>query len=206
MLRYFTLLALLVVSLTAAGARADAAPGAAPAISRPYSVGTSAFMLMNLVPSDEPPVFVQLNAGYQLTPNDRLTAEAITWRYYRPIGIPFWESGVSSSYPGHVREYGVGLCYQRMLWKGLYASLGAVPFWRQYYDAQGDRIGNGFELFLTLRLGYRLLLVNRFFLEPSVAFNAWPIATHVPDGFAAMDDEWPSYFLFEPGLHIGVVF
>jgi hypothetical protein len=105
-----------------------------------------------------------------------------------------------------VREYGVGVAYQRSLWKGVYASLAAVPFWRQYHDPQGEKIGDGLQLFLTLRAGYHLRLINRVFLEPSIAFTSWPVATHVPAGFAAQDEKWPSFFLFEPGLHAGVVF
>ena len=195
------------VSFATAGARADETPSASSP-ERPYYLGTSAFMLMNLVPSDEPPIFVQLNGGYELTPNDRLSFEAITWRYYRPIGIPWTASPDPSAtaYPGHVREYGVGLAYQRSIWRGIFTSLAAVPFLRQYYDTQGDRIGNGFQLFLTLRVGYHLRLMNRLFFEPSIAFNYWPISTQVPDGFAEKDARWPSYFLFEPGLHMGVVF
>jgi hypothetical protein len=202
------LLAFLATSLTAAAARGeDEAPGSRSSPRR-YSIGTSLFMLANLVPDDYPAVFAQLNVGYQLTPRDRLSAEAITWRYYHPLGIPWGEArySVEHEYPGHIREYGIGLAYQRLLWKGVYSSISAVPFWRQYYDTQDTKIGNGFELFVTLRLGYQLLFRNRVFVEPSVAFTWWPIATDVPDSFTAMDDEWPSYFLFEPGLHAGVIF
>jgi hypothetical protein len=165
-------------------------------------------MLANLVPDDESPRFYQLNAGYLLTPRDRLSVEAITWRYYRPLGIPWGPSrgAAGEAYPGHVREQGVGVAYQRFLWNGLYSSLGAVPFRRQYYDAQDRKIGDGFQLFLTLRLGYHVDLLDRVFLEPSIAFNQWPVSTHVPDGFAAQDGKRPSYFLFEPGLHVGVEF
>jgi hypothetical protein len=44
------------------------------------------------------------------------------------------------------------------------------------------------------------------FIDPSIAFTCWPVKTNVPESFAAMDRKWPSYFLFEPGLHFGIVF
>jgi hypothetical protein len=202
--------ALLCCALGATAAAEETAAGVgADSTARPYYVGTSMFVLANLVPWDYPPFFLQLNAGYRLTPRDTLSVEAITWRYYHPLGIPYWGGSFESpdeEYPGHVREYGVGLAYQRFLWKGIYSSLSAVPFWRQYYDSRANRIGNGFQLFLTLRLGYHLVLMDRVFLEPSIAFTHWPVSTNVPEEFAVLDKKWPSYFLFEPGLHAGVKF
>ena len=173
---------------------------------RRYWVGTSLFMLANLVPMDHPPFFFQLNAGYRLTARDRISIEAMTWRYYHPLGIPYGDSYQSDehAYPGHVREYGVGPAYQRFLWNGLYTSLSVVPFLRQYHDADGRRIGNGFQLFMTFRLGYHVRLFDRVFVEPSIAATYWPVSTNVPPGFAARDRGWPNYFLWEPGLHVGV--
>ncbi|MFO0571251.1 MAG: hypothetical protein U0263_36815 [Polyangiaceae bacterium] len=173
---------------------------------RPYFVGTSLFVLANLVPSDEPPGFYQLNLGRRLTPSDSLSLELVTWKYYRPLGIP-WGSGRESDdkkYPGFIREYGGGPAYQRFLWKGSYVSLSALSFWRQYYDTNDRKLGDGFQLFMTLRLGYHFCFFERLFVEPNVAFTAWPVKTNVPEGFAVQDRRWPSYFLFEPGLHVGV--
>jgi hypothetical protein len=171
-------------------------------------VGSSLFILGNLVPDDHPPVFFQLNAGYRVTPSDTVSVEAITWRYYHPLGIPWWSSRDSADeeYPGHVREYGVGPNYQRFWWKGIYSSLTVIPFLRQYYDSNDRKIGSGFELFFTLRLGYHLCFWKRVFVEPSIAFNFWPVTTNVPAAFAAQDEKWPSFFLFEPGAHFGVEF
>ena len=193
---------------TAAHAEHSNPDGGSPSGSRPCYVGSSLFMLANFAHDDHPPKFYQLNAGYRITPRDRLSVEAITWRYYHPLGIPWGASRESSreAYPGHVRECGVGVAYQRFLWNGLYSSLEAVPFRRQYYDSQDRKIGNGYQLFLTMRLGYHIDVLARVFLEPSVAFNQWPVSTNVPDGFAAQDRKWPTYFLFEPGLHMGVEF
>lgn len=196
------------VLLSHGAARAAEKDTSAPPDTRPFYLGTSAFVLANFVPLDYPPHFFQLNFGYELTADDRLSVEAISWRYHHPIGVPWGETRESNDkeYPGHVREYGVGVAYQRNLWRGVFASVGAVPFWRQYYDRQDARIADGFQLYLTGRLGYHLRLLDTFFLEPSVAFNYWPISTNVPHGFAVQDARWPPFFLLEPGLHIGVAF
>ncbi len=58
-----------------------------------------------------------------------------------------------------------------------------------------------------LRLGYHLeLFKKRFYVEPFVAFNYWPINTNLPESFAKMENKWPDYFLFEPGLNFGIKF
>lgn len=207
-MKYLQTVGLLILTCCAAVAVAEDAPVTAASPSRPCYVGTSLFTLMNLVPDDYPPHFYQLNLGYQITPKDRLSIEAITWRYYHPLGIPWGESRESpdNAYPGHVREYGVGLAYQRTLTKGLYSSLSAVPFRRRYYDKRNTKIGSGTQLLLTARVGYHVRLKGRLFVEPSIAFNYWPVSTNVPAGFEAQDKRWASYFLFEPGLHAGFTF
>jgi hypothetical protein len=175
--------------------------------SRRHLLSSSMFMFANLLP--DPPSFYQLNYGYRLTPKDVLIVEAITWTYHTPLGIPYGASfdDADQAYPGYVREYGVGLAYQRYLWRGLYAGAHATPFFREYLDAGKKKIQSGFQLFLTLRFGYHLgFFGDRVFVEPSVAFTHWPIKTNVPEAFARHDSKWPSYFLFEPGLHFGATF
>ena len=206
-MKHVPVIAFLILTVSATGARAQT-PVAESWASHPCYVGTSLFMLANLASDDQPPHFYQLNVGYQLTPKDRLSVEAITWSYYHPLGIAWGDSPESpdNAYPGHVREFGVGLAYQRWLTKGLYSSISAIPFFRRYYDIQNEKIGNGLQLYLTARAGYHLRLLDRLFLEPSIAFNYWPISTNVPDAFAAQDRRWHSYFLFEPGLNVGFTF
>lgn len=185
------------------GARDDAPACGSPG--RRHLLGSSLFMIANLTPDS--PSFYQLNYGYRLSSGDVLGVEAITWRYDAPLGIPYWASrdAPDRTYPGSVRELGVGLVYQRYLWRGLYAGAHATPFFRQYLDERKRRIQNGFQLFLALRAGYHVgLFDDRFFVEPSVAITHWPITTNVPAAFARVDGRWPNYFLFEPGLHFGV--
>lgn len=172
-----------------------------------FFVGSSLFVLANLFP--DPPSFYQVNLGYRPTTRDAVSLEAITWTYHAPLGIQYGPNygNPAFEYPGHVRDAGVGLSYQHSWWKGVYTQVHVTPFLHTYYDESGDRIQTGFLLFTALRGGYHVgLWQDRVFLEPSVACTWWPVQTHAPASFAAADAPWPSYFLFEPGLHVGVNF
>lgn len=173
-------------------------------------IGSSFFILGNFLPDDpNPPDFVQLNFGYRITPKDVISLEAKTWRYAWPLGIPYGKSfeAPEEKYPGYIRDFGVGLVYQRFLWKGFYASIDAMNSLQRYVNEENLKIQNGYQLFMTYRLGYHLkLFKNRFFIEPSVAMTHWPVRTNVPESFAKLDNKWPNYFLFEPGLHFGINF
>lgn len=179
-----------------------------PSSGRRHLLGSSLFMLANLAPlGDAAPQFFQLNYGFRLTPQDVLFVEAITWRYHAPLGIPYWAppDRAGDTYPGFIKEYGIGLSYQRYLWRKFFAQVHATPFLRQYLDEEGKQFQSGFQLFMTLRLGYHFgLFDDRVFVEPSIAATHWPIATNVPEAFARLDRNWPNYFLFEPGLHFGI--
>lgn len=167
-------------------------------------VSSSLFMLYNFAPT-ESPHFYQLNLGYRITPKDIIIVEAITWRYHAPNGGVLGDT--KEKYPGYVKDMGVGLAYQRFFWKGLYSTIHTTPFVQQYFTPQGKKIQSGFQLFMTLRFGYHLeFFKNRLFIEPSIAFTHWPINTNLPASFSKIEDKYPNYFLFEPGLHIGFNF
>lgn len=178
-----------------------------PKEEKKHFIGTSAFVLFNLIPFEDEPSFAQLNYGYRLTPKDTISVEAITWKYHGPLGVPEWEGGApNSKFPGYVRDFGVGLAYQRYLWKGLYGAVHAMPFIQQYYGNDDELIQTGFQLFVAMRLGYHVRFWDdMFFIEPSVAATAWPINTNLPDDFAVLEDKWPLY-AFEPGFHVGANF
>jgi len=170
---------------------------------RRHSIGSSLWLVGNLAPGD-PPNFFQLNYGYRLTRREVIIVEAITWTYYEPEGT---YGSSDEKYPGKIRSSGVGIGYQRFFWKNLYSSVQANPFLQQYYDSDDKRIQNGFQLFLQLRWGYRFeLFEDRWFIEPSLAFNYWPVNTNMPESFKDVERETPDYFLFEPGLHFGYTF
>jgi hypothetical protein len=97
--------------------------------------------------------------------------------------------------------------YQRFWWKGAYTAVHAMNALQQYKDEEHNKIRNGYQLFMTYRVGYQVrLFSNRFFIEPSVAMTHWPVNTNVPEAFARLERKWPRYLLFEPGLHFGVNF
>lgn len=137
-----------------------------------------------------------------------------TWRLFQPMGIVWWDGlldkieSESEFYPGHVRETGLGISYQRMLWKGLFTTVEVLPQYKTYRDLDDNKIGNGFKLYNSLHLGYRISLgkKKRIFFEPQVHSQFWVFDTKAPDGFKELDDKWRNYFLFEPNLYFGVNF
>jgi hypothetical protein len=184
------------------------APAADGRERKTHFVSTSAFMLGNLLP--EPPNYAQLNYGHRFTDADTLLVEAITWTYYAPLGIPYGPDfeAPQHDYPGSVQGFGVGLAYQRYWWEGLFTTLHATPFLQVYRDEAGEHIQDGFQLFMALRVGYHFAFGEGgwFFVEPSIAGTAWPVITNMPDGFVEREEQWPSFFLLEPGLNFGVSF
>lgn len=108
----------LTLLLAAAAPLAAQSPDTDPPAQR-HVLGSSLFMMMNLAP--DPPSFFQLNYGYRLSAKTTVSLEAITWRYTAPLGIPWGPSfgDEAEEYPGRVRGIGVGVAYQRLLWRGL---------------------------------------------------------------------------------------
>jgi len=178
--------------------------------SRKFFIGSTLLLLGNFIPDDtNPPELVQLHFGYQITPKDVVSVEFKTWRYAWPLGIPYGKSfqAPGENYPGHVKSFGIGLVYQRFWWKGAYTSIDAGNMLQKYMDEDNKHIQNGYQLFMTYRLGYQFqFFKNRFFIEPSVATTHWPINTNIPESFTKIENKWPNYFVFEPGLHFGYKF
>ncbi len=137
-----------------------------------------------------------------------------TWRLFQPMGIQYWDGLLdklkteSEFYPGHVRESGIGVSYQRMLWKGLFATVEVLPQFQTYLDLNGNKIGNGFKLYNSYHLGYHISIgkKKRFFIEPQIHCQHWMFDNNAPDGFKMLDDKWKNYFLFEPNIYIGMNF
>lgn len=171
-----------------------------------WFVGSTLFLLGNFS-TVNPPNFGQLNLGYRITGKDVVSVELITWKHAWPLGInPFYNKAYGTpeeKFPGYIREYGIGLAYQRYFWKGLYAAVHATPMWQTYKNENGDKVGNGFIIFNTYRIGYHFkLFKDRFFIEPSLGIAGRPYFTKMPDGFKEKDDKWPKWTP-EPGLHFG---
>ena len=175
-----------------------------------YFIGSTLFVLGNFIPDDpNSPEFVQLNFGYRLTPKDVVSVELKTWKYAWPLGIPYGDSfqADDEEYPGYIREIGMALVYQRFFWKSAYIAVHAMNAYQIYVDESDKKIQNGYQLFMTYRLGYQFTFFkNKFFIEPSIAITHWPINTNVPSSFKSLEKKWDNYFLFEPGFHFGFNF
>jgi hypothetical protein len=169
-----------------------------------WSVGTSAWMLMNAFP--DPPHFYYLELDRAVDDRNALVVEAVTWTYRAPIGIPYGSSSygnMSEEYPGFVRSVGVGLGWRRTLYRGLNASVRSFHFLQRYHEDNRPP-ATGYQLFLQVRFGWRWpARAPGFWIEPSVGFNWWPVEVGRPESFRAKDSNWPSYFLFEPWLNAG---
>lgn len=175
---------------------------------RRYFIGSSMMMLGNFSSSNTPD-FVQLNFGFRITPKNVISIEAITWKYSRPLGIPYGKSfdAPEEKFPGYIREYGIALAYQRFLWKGAYVGIHAYNASQKFVDENNNKMKNGYQLFMTYRLGYHIsFFKNRIFVEPSIAITHRLMHTEMPDSFAKQDEKWSKFFFGEPGLHFGVNF
>jgi hypothetical protein len=174
-----------------------------------WFAGSTLFLLGNL-DKVNPPGFAQLNLGYRITRRDVIALELITWKHAWPLGInPFYNKAYGTAeekFPGYIREHGFGFAYQRYFLKGLYAAVHVAPMWQTYKDENDNKVGDGFIIFNTYRVGYHVkLFKDRFFIEPSLGVAGRPYFTEMPDGFKEKDDKWPKWTP-EPGLHFGFNF
>ena len=175
-----------------------------------FSISTTWLTFDNFGPEETNVHMYEFHFGYIITSKDKIGIKAATWKLFEPMGIPFWDPLLmkeSEFYPGRLRESGLGVTYQRMLWKGLFTSIEILPLLKTYLDENSKKIGNGFKLYTTYHLGYHIpLFKGRLFLEPQIHCNYWPIDTNIPQDFYEKECKWNNYFLFEPNLYIGVNF
>ena len=102
-------------------------------------VGSTLFMLANLVDDPEPPKYYQLNIGYRITPRDVVSLEVITWNYYEPLGVPYSKREIASNFPGRVQAFGAGLAYKRFLWKRAFIQIHSTLLHQNYLDEDGEK-------------------------------------------------------------------
>jgi uncharacterized protein YcfL len=176
-----------------------------------YSVSTTYLSFLNFEMGEAPNTYhYELHIKYRLTPKDKIGIKLAKWNMFEPMGIPMQEVlkfDENNYYPGRVREAGIGVTYQRMIWKGLYLGTEILPQLKTYLDEDNHKINNGFKLYTSYHLGYHVpLFKNRVYLEPQVHCQYWPIDTNTPQSFKVEDDKWNNYFLFEPDLYLGVNF
>ncbi|MBI5169143.1 MAG: hypothetical protein HZA61_06620 [Candidatus Eisenbacteria bacterium] len=176
---------------------------------RRFFLGSTLFMLANVVPDNNPPHMLYLNVGYRMTSKDVASLEFKTWRYGWPIGIPYGHSfeADGEGFPGYIREYGVSLNYQRFVWKRSFVQADVMPAFQTFVDEHGNKIDDGFQFFNTYSIGYELTFFKeRLFFQPSIAVTHRPYQSTMPPAFKQVDDKWPRVFYGQPGLHFGVTF
>ena len=157
---------------------------------------------------------IEFHFKYDLDSKNILGVKFATWRLFQPMGILWWDGlldkidSESEFYPGYLRETGLGISYQRMLWKGLFATVEVLPQLKTYLDENNSKIGNGFKLYTSYHIGYHIPLFKnkRIFIEPQIHCQNWVIDTNTPSEFKELDNKWKNYFLFEPNLYLGVNF
>jgi hypothetical protein len=176
-----------------------------------WFVGTSLFVLLGNLDTENPPNFVQLNIGYRITGRDVITLAPKTWKYAWPNGIhPFLNKAYKKpeeKFPGYVREYGITASYTRFLVKGLYAQLDVMPTWQIFVSGNGNKINDGFQIFNSYRVGYHIkMFKDKFFFQPSICMTHRAYHTELPNGFKQLDDKWSKFIFPEPGLNVGFNF
>ena len=175
-----------------------------------YSVMTTWHTFMNFGEEKTNTHHYELHFRYKLTAKDRLGIKTATWKMFAPMGMPIqkqFEFDESTFYNGRLNEIGVGLTYQRMLWKGLFAAVEVMPQLTRYIDENGDNIANGFKFYTSYHVGYHIpLFKNRMYIEPQIHCNYWPVNTNVAPDFKAKENKWNNFILFEPNIYIGINF
>ena len=188
---------------TAKGTDKDIAPA------YKFSASTTYLSFLNFGPEETNIHMYEFHFGYRITPKDKIEIKIATWKLFEPMGIPWGPDKMQESeyYPGRLRESGIGIAYQRILWKGLFTAMEILPLKKTYLDENNEKIDDGFKLYTSYHLGYNICLFkNRLFLEPQIHCNYWPIDTEGPQEFEEKESKWNNYFLFEPNLFIGVNF
>ncbi len=126
------------------------------------------------------------------------------------MGMQYWEFSLtdkSHRYQGFIREFGVGVGYQRFLTEHWFTSIEILPLMKLYLNPDKETIKKGFKLYTSYHIGYHFsFLKNRFFIEPQIHCNYWPIDTDGPKDFKEKERKWDNYFLFEPNIFFGFKF
>ena len=154
---------------------------------------------------------IELHVKRNLDNKNIIGVKFAHFRLFQPMGITWWDGLLdkietkSEYYPGHVRTIGLGLSYQRMLWKGLFATAEVLPQMLTYLDENADKIGNGFKLYTSYHLGYHIAFGKKkhFFIEPQINCMLWTSDNNAPNGFKQLNDKWRNYFLLEPQIYLG---
>ncbi|SFB77456.1 hypothetical protein SAMN05421780_101418 [Flexibacter flexilis DSM 6793] len=202
------ILGFVLAFIIASSPQAKAQSSATDSTYKRWFVGSTLYEFGNLDKTNNPE-YIQLNAGYRITPKDVISFRFKRSVYAWPLGIPFGSpsfDAAGQNYPGHARILAPTLGYQRFLWKGVNVSVQALNAFEKYLDTNNKKIGNGYTLYLDFYAGYQFkFFKNRFFFEPAIGCSFWPIRENVPASFRALDKKWNNYFI-QPGFDFGFNF
>lgn len=175
-----------------------------------YSLGITYLSFLNFGDEATNTHHYEFHAGYQLSAKNKISLKLATWKLFAPMGIPLWDTlflDKREFFPGRIHESGIGITYQRILWKGLFATIEILPLLKRYLNTDNQEIGKGFKLYTTYHIGYHItILKNRFFIEPQIHGNYWPIDTKAPQSFEEKEKKWNNFFILEPNLYLGIIF
>lgn len=209
-IKRITMAFIFALSLTGLLGQNQTKKSSVTSVERKFSVSTTYLVFLNSGKESTNTHHYEFHAGYKLTPKDKIGIKAATWKLFAPMGMPIIEQlefEEQNFYPGRLKETGVGVTYQRILWKGLFASIEILPLKKTYLDENAVELDHGFRLYTSYHLGYQInLFKNRFYIEPQVHCNYWPVDSKGPDGFEEKESHWNNYILFEPNLYIGIKF
>lgn len=103
---------------------------------------------------------------------------------------------------GRANAYTLLLGYRQFVWKGLHAEMELWPAYNPFHSSVDAKTYAGFELWMSLRLGYKIdfqLAGNEFYIlaQPSVGFGV------------ARENPWPEKVkgdgaIFEPQIILGI--
>jgi len=211
-----TILILFTLLTNAVFAQSEYEPLKDKTRSHKYRVSFPAIILGNIGKGGERTntKHIELHVKRELDAKNSVGIKLATWRLFQPMGIQWWDGlldkidSESEFYPGYLKETGIGVSYQRILWKGLFASIEVLPQYKTYVDLNNKEIANGFKLYTSYHIGYHLAFGKKkqFFIEPQFHCQNWMIDTNTPAEFKQLDNKWKSHFLFEPNLYIGIKF
>lgn len=177
---------------------------------RKFSLSTTYLTFANFGAEKTNTHHYEFHLGYRLSPKDKIGIKVASWKLFAPMGIQLWDDEFlqeSEFFPGRLSEKGIGLTYQRFLWKGLFATAEVLPLLKTYLNEDQEKIGDGFKLYTTWHLGYHIpLFKDRLYIEPQLHCNYWAVDTKAPQAFQERESKWKNYFLFEPNIYIGFNF
>jgi len=84
-----------------------------------FSVSSTCLTFANSGPEETNTHHYEFHIGYRFTPKDKIGIKVATWSLFEPMGIPWgpYLMNESELYPGRIKETGIRITYQYLLWK-----------------------------------------------------------------------------------------